>query len=39
MNVFVMKKNYFKSYLNQFSKILTNYNHKDFLEIIKILKK
>jgi D-sedoheptulose 7-phosphate isomerase len=39
MNVAVMKKNYFKSYLNQFSTILTNYNHKDFLEIIKILKK
>jgi D-sedoheptulose 7-phosphate isomerase len=39
MNVSVVKKNYFKSYLNQFSKILTNYSHKDFLEIIKILKK
>ena len=34
-----MKKNYLTSYLNKFSKILINYNNKDFLKIIKILKK
>ncbi len=34
-----MNKNYLKSYLDKFTKILTNYNTKDFLEIIKILKK
>ena len=32
-----MKKNYTKNYLNKFSKLLINYNHKDFLKIIKIL--
>ena len=33
-----MKKNYFKNYFNQFSKVLSNYNEKDFLKIVKILK-
>jgi len=32
-----MKNNYITDYLNKFSKILINYNHKDFLKIIKIL--
>ena len=33
-----MKKNYFKDYLNKFSKTLMNYNEESFLEIVKILK-
>ena len=33
-----MKKNYFKDYLYEFSKILTNYNYKDLLEISQIIK-
>ena len=32
-----MKKNYFKNYLGKFSTILTNYSHKDFLKVVKIL--
>ena len=32
-----MKKNYLTDYLNKFSKILINYNNKDFLKIVKIL--
>jgi len=34
-----MNKNYLKSYLDKFSKILIDYNNKDFLEISQILKK
>ena len=34
-----MKKNYLKNYLDKFSRILIDYNDKDFLEIAKILKK
>ncbi len=34
----MMKKNYFKNYLNKFSKILLDYNNKDFLKIVQILK-
>ena len=34
-----MKKNYFKNYLDKFSKILIDYNNKDFLKIVQILKK
>ena len=33
-----MKKNYIKNYLNKYSKILIDYDHNDFLKIIKILK-
>ena len=32
-----MKKNYIKNYLNKYSKILIDYDHNDFLKIIKIL--
>lgn len=32
-----MKKNYFKNYLEKFSKILSNYSHKDFLKVVKII--
>ena len=34
-----MKKNYLKNYLEKFSKILIDYNDKDFLKIIQIIKK
>jgi D-sedoheptulose 7-phosphate isomerase len=34
-----MKKNYLKNYLDKFSRILVDYDDKDFLEIAKILKK
>ena len=34
-----MKTNYFKTYLNKFSTILLDYNNKDFLKIVQILKK
>jgi D-sedoheptulose 7-phosphate isomerase len=30
-------KNYFKNYLEKFSKILVNYPHNDFLKVVKIL--
>ena len=33
-----MKNNYITSYLNKFSKLLTDYNYTDFLKIIRILK-
>ena len=33
-----MKKNYFKNYLYEFSKILSNYNEKDFLKIVETIK-
>ena len=33
-----MKKNYFKNYLDKFSKILIKYDEKKFLEIAKILR-
>jgi D-sedoheptulose 7-phosphate isomerase len=33
-----MTKNYFKNYLEKFSKILVNYDYKDFLKIIEIIK-
>jgi len=32
-----VNKNYFKNYLEKFSKILVNYSHNDFLKIVKIL--
>jgi hypothetical protein len=34
-----MKKNYFKDYFIQISKILSNFNEKDFLNVIQILRK
>ena len=34
-----MKNNYLKNYLDKFSKILLDYNDKDFLKIIQIIKK
>ena len=34
-----MKKNYFTNYLNKFSKIHLNYDNKNFLKIVEILKK
>ena len=34
-----MNKNYFIDYLNKISKLLINYDEKDFLNIVKILKK
>ena len=34
-----MKKNYLKNYLNKFSKILIDFNHKDFLKIAQNLEK
>jgi D-sedoheptulose 7-phosphate isomerase len=34
-----MKNNYLKNYLDKFSKILLNYNDKDLLKIIQIIKK
>ena len=34
-----MKKNYFTNYLNKFSKIHLDYDNKNFLKIVKILKK
>ena len=33
-----MKKNYLKNYFIQISKILLNYNEKDFLNVVKILR-
>ena len=33
-----MKNNYITSYVNKFSKLLTDYNYTDFLKIIRILK-
>jgi len=36
---FMIKKNYLKNYLDKFSKILIDYNDKDFLEIAQILQK
>lgn len=33
-----MKNNYITDYLNKFSKLLIDYNHTDFLKIIRILK-
>ena len=35
----MIKKNYLKNYLDKFSKILIDYNDKDFLEIAQILQK
>jgi D-sedoheptulose 7-phosphate isomerase len=32
-----VNKNYFKNYLEKFSKIIVNYSHNDFLKIVKIL--
>ena len=34
-----MKNHYIKKYLNKFSKILIDYNHKDFLKVSELLKK
>ncbi len=34
-----MKNHYIKDYLSQFSKILIDYNHKDFLKVAELLKK
>lgn len=34
-----MKNHYIKKYLSKFSKILIDYNHKDFLKIAELLKK
>lgn len=33
------KKSYIISYLNKFSDLISNFNHQDFLKIVKILKK
>ena len=33
-----MKKSYFINYFNQFSEILSNYDEKDFLKIVQILR-
>ena len=33
-----MKKNYFKNYFNEFSKVFSSYNEKDFLKVAKILR-
>ena len=34
-----MKNNYIKKYLNKFSKLLVDFNQKDFLKIIQIIQK
>jgi D-sedoheptulose 7-phosphate isomerase len=34
-----MKNHYIKKYLSKFSKILMDYNHKDFLKVAELLKK
>ena len=33
-----MSKNYLSNYFDKFSKLLVDYNHKDFLKIVKLLK-
>tara|TARA_A100001015_G_scaffold315210_1_gene426496 strand:- start:3148 stop:3693 length:546 start_codon:yes stop_codon:yes gene_type:complete len=33
-----MKNNYFTEYLNKFSRLLINYNNKDFLKIVRFIK-
>ena len=34
-----MSKKYFNEYLNKLSRLLINFNHKDFLRIVKLIKK
>ena len=34
-----MRNNYIFSYLNKFSDLISNFNHQEFLKIVKILKK
>ena len=38
MYISIMNKNYFKNYFDQFSKILSNYDKKEFLKIVQIIK-
>ena len=33
-----MNKNYFKNYFNQFSKILSSYDKREFLKIVQIIR-
>ena len=38
MYISIMNKNYFKNYFNQFSKILSSYDKREFLKIVQIIR-